>query len=261
MISEKINSKETMDKRAQIIVALKENLEQNDSVFALWLEGADSTGALDELSDVDIVADVKDGEEENVYRAIEDILSGIGKLDLNYKSEQGSPLLRYKIYHIENTPEHLLIDVSVQSHSRDFEFIKDNTAESPSVLFDKTGVIKFKEVPDEELQDSINERLVHLKAAFFQRSKVEKYVKRGKFLEALVYYHKNVLQPLVELIRLKYTPLISEYHLVHISDHLPKELVAEIEELYKVASLQEIESNLDKAKELFEKMMKEFEGK
>jgi hypothetical protein len=243
--------------RNNIIKTLTEALEPNTAVFALWLEGADSTGALDEFSDIDIVADVKDGEEDNVYAEVDRVLSGMGKLDLNYRSEQGGPLLRYRIYHLENTPDHLLIDVNIQSHSRDFKFTKGNRAESPYVLFDKAGVIKFKGVSEQETKRLAEERLAHIKAAFFQRSTVRKYIKRQKFLEALAYYHKKVLEPLVELVRLIHTPLISDYHLVHISDHIPKELVGQIEELYKVTSLQEIEHKLGKAEALFEKMLGE----
>ncbi len=246
--------------RELIIDTLRKGLENNPSIFALWLEGADSTGDLDEFSDIDMVADVKDNEEDSVYKEIENILSRLGKLDLNYKSDQGSSLLKYRIYHIENTSDHLLIDMSIQSHSRNFKFTKGNKAESPYVLFDKANVIGFKEIPEEEIRHSASERLTHIKSAFFQRSNVRKYIKRQKFLEALLYYHQKVLRPLVELIRLKYTPLISEYHLVHISDHLPKELVDQIEELYKVASLQEIEQNLGKAEELFNKMLGELES-
>lgn len=247
--------------REQIITAISDGLKDDPNVFALWLEGADSNENLDEYSDIDIVADVKDGEEENTLQSVGKILRKLDKLDLEYEASQPHPKLRYKIFHLKSTTEFLIIDVCIQSHSRDFEFLEGNKHESPKILFDKAGVVKFRKIDDKKLTKEICESLTVLENIFFQRSKVKKYISRNKYLEAFAYYNKNVLEPLVELLRICHTPLIREYYLVHISDHLPKEMVKEVENLYRINSVDDIGKNLKEAEKLFANVMKEAKQK
>ncbi len=243
--------------REQIIQAITKGLENNPAVFALWLEGADSNDILDEYSDIDIVADVKDGDEETILRKVGEILKNMGELDLEYLNPQPHPKLRYKVFHLKDTTGFLLIDVCIQSHSRNFEFTEGNKYESPKVLFDKMGVIKFSKIDEGKLKKEICESLTNLENTFFQRSKIKKYILRKKYLEAFAYYNKNVLEPLVELLRICHTPIIREYHLVHISDHLPKDKVAQVEKLYRITSLDDIAQNLEQAENMFAEAMKE----
>lgn len=247
--------------REQIIATITDGLKNNPNVFALWLEGADSNENIDEYSDVDLVADVKDGEEENTLKRVGEILRNLDELDLEYEYPKPHPKLRYKIFHLKNTTEHLLIDVTIQSHSRDFEFIEGNKHESPKVLFDKAEVIKFRKIDDEKLRREICESLTVLENVFFQRSKVKKYILRNKYLEAFAYYNKNVLEPLVELLRICHTPIIQDYHLIHISDHLPKEIVSKVENLYHINTINDIAKNLKEAERLFADTMKEAKQK
>lgn len=243
--------------REQIIAAISDGLKDNPNVFALWLEGADSNENIDEYSDIDLVADVKDGEEENTLKRIGEILRNLDELDLEYEYPKPHPKLRYKIFHLKNTIEHLLVDVSIQSHSRNFVFLEGNKYESPKVLFDKAEVIKFHKIDDEKLRKEICESLTVLENVFFQRSKVKKYILRNKYLEAFAYYNKNVLEPLVELLRICHTPIIRDYHLIHISDHLPKDIVSKVENLYHINTVDDIAKNLAEAEKLFADTMKE----
>jgi hypothetical protein len=191
--------------RRQIIAVIKEKLENNSSVYALWLEGTYSLNATDQYSDIDMVADVKDGDEEKIMEEIEATLKSMGDLDFNYQAPRPNQHLRYKIFHITGTSEHWLIDVNIQSHSRDFSFVESDNYEKPSVLFDKADVIKFKKLDRSALNANIQKRILDLEADFYQRSKVKKYILRKKYLETLALYHQDVLKPLVELLRIKYT--------------------------------------------------------
>lgn len=243
--------------RHKIIEKIKSGLESDDAVFALWLEGADSLNTVDEFSDIDVVADVKDGEEDRVLQKIENILSESGNFDLNWEAPRPNSSLRYKIFHIVGTSEHLIIDVNVQSHSREFEFTEGNPYEKPFVLFDKAGVIKYQKVDQEKIKQEMSDQIPGLEALFFQRSKIRKSIIRKEFLEAFAYYKKLVLDPVVQLFRFKYAPMASDYGLVHISRHLPPEIVDQIEELYQVSSLEDLGQKLEKAEKLFEEILKD----
>jgi hypothetical protein len=74
--------------------------------------------------------------------------------------------LRHRTYHLEGAPETLILDVVVQSHSRRFEFIRQNDAEQPKVIFDKANAIKFRDVDEAQLAQTLREPLYHLSNVF-----------------------------------------------------------------------------------------------
>ncbi len=247
--------------RLEIINQIKNGVQDNPLVYACWLEGADSNDTVDEYSDIDVVLDVEDGGEEAVFQEVETALSKLGRLDYSYeKAMAHDSKLRHRIYHLEGTPETLFLDVVIQSHSRGFEFIRQNQAEHPKVIFDKAEGIKFRDVDEAQLAQTLRERLYHLSNRFAQRPLVTKYVKRGKFLEAMGYYHKYLLEPLIEVLRIRYTPLNFEYGIVHISDHLPRELVLELENLSKITSVEEVAEKALRASEIFGETMQHLEA-
>ncbi|PIS04648.1 MAG: hypothetical protein COT81_05385 [Candidatus Buchananbacteria bacterium CG10_big_fil_rev_8_21_14_0_10_42_9] len=250
-----------MDIRKRIVNQLKKEFENNPNVFAFWLEGSDAIGKNDEYSDLDPWLDVADGKEEEIFNKVEIALKNIASLDISFEVEHPDKKIRQKYYHLKGTSKYLLIDLCIQSHSRKFKFIKGHKYEVPQVIFDKNNVIRFLTIENENLKMQNQQRLHYLENRFGQTARVKKYIKRGKFLEALIYYHEWALKPLVELLRIKYTPLISNYYLVKISDDLPKEALKKVEDLYRVSSISEIEKKLPNAQHLFEATMEEVKAK
>ncbi len=244
--------------REKIIGAIQCQLRENQSVFALWLEGADSTNTVDQYSDIDIWADVKDGEEGKIFDEIEKSLSGLGEIDFSYQIEHLHPQIKHKIIHLKGTPESLLLDICIQSHSRNFEFIKGGLND-PKIIFNRGG-IKFREFDETEFNKEIVNRIYHLKNTFAQKSRVLTKVERGEFLEASMYYLKWIIEPLVELLRIKYAPRKREYYFKHISRDLPKEIVELLEDLVKFQSINDIKQKIISASQIFEKTLKEVEG-
>jgi hypothetical protein len=234
-----------------IIQCMADQFLNDDRVFAFWLEGSDGTNRLDVYSDLDIVLDVADGNEEAVYAQLEQTLQLLGRLDISFGPERQGPKLWYKVYHIEHTPPTLLLDVTIQSHSREFAFTVENEYEVPKIIFDKASVIRFKHADFDAERSSHRNRITHLEGIFGQQIRAVKYANRNLFLEAHAYYHKFVLNPLIELPRMQYTPLITDYYLVHISQHLPEDVVRELEVLYRLNDTADILRNIDKANTWF----------
>jgi len=125
------------------------------------------------------------------------------------------------------------------------------------VIFDKAQVLRFK--PAEANAKELAERLHRIKSFFAQRTRVTKYLRRGLFLEAWASYHRCVLQPLVELLRLRYRPSSADYWLVHASDHLPPTVRTEVEGLFQVSSLAEFPEKMERADKLFRETLAEIE--
>jgi len=236
----------------QIVIALRNGLENSPFVYAFWLEGSWATGAMDEYSDLDLWFDVEDGKEDEILTAIEVIFSKLSSVDYSYQPEKPHPQILYKIFHIADTPEFLLLDVNIQSHSRKFEFTKGLRGEEVKIIFDKAEVIQFKDFDENDFRKSRENTAFHLKKMFALQSRVKAMAKRNEFIDAFRYYNKYILEPLTELLRMKYAPN-KPIFVKYISKDLPQETLTELENLYKVQSAEDILSKIDLAILLFQK--------
>lgn len=250
--------------RNMIINAIKDRLILIDEVYAYWLEGADSLNAVDEYSDIDIWLDVEDGYEDRIFKITEEELLKLGNLDFKFEVNHRHPKIFQNYYHIEGTSEYLIIDFCIQSHSRDrneVNFTEGDILEYPKVIFDKSNIIKIYPQNEEKVDlDLIKERIKEIKSRYMQHSRVLKYVKRNNYPEAFIYYLKYVADPLVELLRIKYTPKYYDLHCIHISNHIPKEDIKMIEYYYKISSLSDINIKTLEAKEICNDLIKEIES-
>jgi hypothetical protein len=242
-----------MDDRQKIIDTIKEGLESDENVYALWLEGADGLKRTDSFSDVDFWIDAEDGTEELVLDKCEQLLSKLGDLDFIDRIEHAHRQIFQRNMHIKDMSEYLLIDICVQSHSRGSAgstFYTDDIAEFPLVLFDKAGVVTI--LPPEKMSaDILRPVFERCIAKYSQRPRLTKHIKRGRFLEAYRYYEVYVRRPLIDMLRLIYTPRHYEYGYTHLTEHFPKKVVEELEELYVITNVADIEANLEKADEIY----------
>lgn len=248
--------------RDQIIQAVQAHLEPLPYVYAMWLEGADATGYLDEYSDIDFNVDFEDAMEEQVIRETEAALSALGMIDFQYNMPHPHPKLRQRVYHIEGTNEYLWIDFCWQLHSRKKEecrFLRGSRVEQAAVLFDKTGVVQYiDEIPEKNAAKN-SQILDDCKYRFSQHSRVLKYIRRGEYLEAYLYYNRYVLDPLVSLLRMRYTPAHVDYHLIHISHHLPEEEVRKLETFAQVPTFADLEEKTVQAQNWFNTLLEHLE--
>jgi len=244
--------------RQQIINILGEELKNNSLVFALWLEGADAQGRKDQYSDIDIWIDVKDNSESKIFKRVETILSKLGKIDFVHEVEHPHPKIRQKFFHIKGTPEFLIIDVCIQSHSRVFWYTKGFQDEKVKIIFDKSNVIQFKPMNKIQFNKAISLRIQELEKTFlFFQTWINKSIKRDNFLEALNYYHEKVLQPLVEILRIKYEPTKKNFYLKHIVYDIPQKELKLLEDLYRINSTRDIKEKSKKARRIFYKVLTE----
>ena len=244
--------------RNDIIAHMQSALKPLPFFHALWLEGADANGTADSYSDIDFWADIEDSCEAQAYEAVESALAALAPLDFQYNMRHGHPKIRQRIYHLPGTSEYLMIDFCWQLHSREaYSFIENDPIEAAQVLFDNNSVIQFQPFNACDFADENRQRL---KKAVYHRSqqmRAEKYVRRGLYLEAYAYYNCYALEPLIDLLRLIYTPAHADYHLVHISQHLPKAERKQLEYFAQICSLDDIAERLPKAAQLFDILLEQ----
>lgn len=241
--------------RESIISTLTDALRNNPLVHALWLEGSDAHGLADEYSDIDLWLDVEDGSEEDVLRSIKDIAHTIGPIDYEYIGANPDPQIRQAFLHIEGTPEFWILDICIQSHSRQVALTRGFADEKITVLFDKSGVIRYADADWPALQEAQKRRAAELASALPRaRTLLRKELCRGNFLEALHYYHEGLLRPLVELLRIRHQPTKQGFYLKHISRDLPGDVVALLEDLHAVSSLEEISMKSERASSILREL-------
>lgn len=67
----------------------------------------------------------------------------------------------------------------------------------------------------------------------------------------MIYYHKYVVNPLVDVLRIIYTPFQADSFLVHASRDFPVEVVLILEKLYGVRTVEDIVDRIELIDKLF----------
>lgn len=245
--------------RQAIITCLHKQMESIPAVGAAWLEGSDANGWVDEYSDLDFCVSVASGMLKEVTERARAALESIGALDLVQTLVSETDML-HTVFHLEGTNEYLLVDF-VAYFGRGSNFTAGDEVEKPLILFDRLGVVRFMTPDEEKIRRQQVNRLEQLKEMVAQSARIEKYVRRGNFLEAFGYYHKWLLTPLIEAVRMVYTPQHSDYFIVHISRHLPPHVLARLEDLFKVSSTEEIGEKYRQALDFFEEVVEQLRSR
>jgi hypothetical protein len=248
--------------RNVIIDRLTEALKPLPYIYAFWLEGADANGTTDKYSDIDFWADVEDEYEDAAYEAVETALAEISPIDYKYVMNHGHPKIRQRVYHIKDTSEYLMIDFCWQLNSRareEFIYIENDRVEAIKILFDKDNVIRYKPLNIADFAQYNNPRLAEAQYRRTQHMRAEKYVRRGQYLEAYAYYNRYVLEPIIDLLRLIFTPAHADYYLVHISQHIPAKEKERLEYFAQIASINDISERLPLAGAWFDELVGIFE--
>ncbi|MFA7674141.1 MAG: hypothetical protein WCY62_09865 [Clostridia bacterium] len=250
--------------KKEIISKLKHRLEPLAYIYALWIEGSDANGTSDEFSDIDIWMDIADAKENDAIEAAEKALLELAEFDYKYIMRHNHPKIRQRIYHLKGSSEYLMIDFCWQLHSRpkdDYSYYTNDPIEKVKILFDKDNIIRYKELNQDEFLASNNIRLEEMQYRYTQHSRVIKYVLRDQYLEAFAYYQRYVIEPLVFLLRMLYTPAYTDYGFVHITHHIPKESSEKLEYLVKVSSLEDIKIKITEAERWFNKLTEQLKLK
>jgi predicted nucleotidyltransferase len=244
----------------EITEAIKNELLPLPYVYAFWIEGSFAMGYADEYSDIDYWIDVDDDCVREALEHVEKALNTLGGLDERDETGNDHPKLGQIVYHIKGSNPYLVLDFNWQLHSRDrkeYHYIKNDIVEGALVIFDKDKVIRFEEADEQEIARNKLECKKECDYRYSQHMRVTKYIRRGTYPESYAYYNRYVIEPLVMLLRLKYTPLYPYHYLLHISMHLPQTVVSRLEELIQVSTLDEMEIAMKKSEEWYQKLHEE----
>lgn len=235
----------------QIVYELKDFLEQNSAVHAMWIAGSVAEGKADEFSDVDLWIDIDDGKDQLILDYIEKFLSTKGAIDLNF-SEGIKPPFTHVGYHLSHMSPFHLIEINLHTHSHQFGLF--DRLRKIKVLFDKDGTTNFKPFDKISYNKMLRERKQFLiEKIEFGEMLIQKELKRQSFSDAMHNYMFWLAEPAIEIVRIKLSPHKITYNLKHASRDLPKDTTEQVESLYKVSSLSDINSKIDEVKAMVTK--------
>jgi len=231
--------------RVDLINSVASCLRDTDYVRAVWLEGADSLGRVDEYSDIDLWIDTLDEKVDDTVELLSDCLNKICSIDYFHETNHNHPKIRQFFLHLSNTSEFLIIDVCIQSHSRVFWFTEEMEGEKARVLFDKDDVIQFKPKDRKKMDKELEERKKYLLGEYpARRIDVLKEIERNDYLGALNFY-LEVASIITELYRIKYSPTKYNFGLKHIKNDLPPKQNSYIQKIYSHNNTQDLRNNVN----------------
>ncbi len=251
-----------MIRRDTIIDALHLALVPLPFYHALWLEGADGTGTVDEYSDIQIWADVEDSDLRLAVDMAEKTMAELAELEAGYIVHTDNPKVFQRIYRLKGTSPYLDIQFNWQLHSRpaaESTFIIGDPVEGTKILFDKSGVIRFKVYNAADYTKIHQSLLGECRFRFSQIHQILKWIERGNTLEADAAYNFYVLAPLVVALRLVYTPAHPDIGYANISRHLPAAELKKLDAVVRVATLDGMRRSIPYAVEWYKELEKQYQ--
>lgn len=234
-----------------IVDELKELMNQDPIVHAMWIGGSVAEGYADKLSDIDLYFDIDDGQEEVVFGSIKKFLETKGNIDVNF-SEGITPPYSHTVFHLTHMDPLHFIEVTLHTHSHAPGLF--DRMRKIQVLFDKDGATKFEPFDNASYGKMLEERKKFLiEKIKIGEISVVKELRRRQFPDAMHNYQYWLVEPIIELARIKHAPHKVTYGLKHASRDLPKGTVAEIESLYTITSLDDLNDKIDEVKSMVRK--------
>ena len=239
--------------RSQLVATLHQALAQAHAVDAAWEGGSAAFASEDELSDVDAVAVVADDAVDATFARVEAALGELSPVTLRH-DVAGTVGFAQRFYRLRDAGEFLVVDLVLIRRSDPLLFREIELHGHGKTWFDRRGILVDSHLDLASDMAQARARVPALAAAFamFQHI-VTKERRRGRAVEALVFYHAMTLRPLVEVVRLLHCPERRIFGLRYLGRDLPPDACARIEALAFVSDLDDLAVKHDQARLWFER--------
>lgn len=239
--------------RQAIIESFTNVLKPLEYVDALWEAGAGAFNRIDTWSDIDLYVVVDDECVERAIREIERAVRSIAEYDLAFRLPEPAWHGHSQVfYRLKNASPFLLLDIAIMKRSSRNKFLQYKIHGVPIVYFDKTGIVRDNPVDADAFLRKLKERLETMRTTFPMFLVFTlKELNRGHDMTALSFYMSYAMRPLIELLRIKYSPYHYNFHTYYIDYELPPEIVKRLRALFYVARPQEIRSSLSEVERWF----------
>lgn len=241
--------------RTEILRPFAEAMKATDAVLALWEDGAASFGRVDAYSDIDLNAIVKPGLVDDVANSMRLALSRISVIQNEYRQVTYHGDTQY-FWQLKDASPFTFMDISlIEQRSAPYR-IDRSIHGDPIIHFDTCQCLAVVEESPAERSTRIRERLKQISAvAELQPWIVKKYLLRNEPLHAFGTYQRWMIQPLIELLRLKHCPQRSSFHTTYLLWDLPPDVTERLAPLMMAADIGDIDRNLSAVRKWIQELL------
>ena len=246
--------------RADLIAVLRHTLERSDAVDAAWEGGSAAFDAADDLSDVDAVAVVADDAIDATFAQVESALHALSPVTLRHDVAATAGYAQ-KFYRLRDAGEFLVVDFVLIRRSDPLLFREVELHGRGQTWFDRRGILVESRLDAANDMAQARARVPALASAFamFQHL-VTKERRRGRAVDALMFYQSWTLRPLVEALRLLHCPQRRVFGLRYLARDLPAEACAEVEALAFVRDLDDLAVKHERARRWFDRCIERLQA-
>lgn len=228
--------------RTTVVGALHGALAQQTWAAAAWLAGADAYGRVDRWSDIDLFVEVEDGHFDDAFLVVEKALEELAGIEQRWEVPQptwhGG---RERIYRLVTASPYLLVDAAVVPASDGRTAIGGDRHGEPRFLFDNAGGPQSTQLDESSIGVMIDAHLRDLRVRVpMLRVMVDKELLRGDALGAVEMFRRFMHGPLIELVRMRYTPERWDFGLRFARRDLPADVADRLERMLYVADVDDL---------------------
>lgn len=244
--------------RDELTGAVVRALRSEPWAHAAWEGGSAAFGRVDEFSDVDLQVDVDRDRVDETFTIVEHALASLSPIELRWRLPEPTWHGHAQaFYRLRDTGEYLLLDLVVMKHGEGPRLREVERHGEAIVHFDKHGQLAESDHVDERaLRAKLRERAEQLRTTFeLFGCFTKKCLERGDALEALAFYQSQTLRPLVEVLRMRWSPARHDFGLRLIQHDVPPAVLGELEALHFVENAEELKVKHAHAEELFRRAL------
>ncbi|OGC43813.1 hypothetical protein A2Y85_01190 [candidate division WOR-3 bacterium RBG_13_43_14] len=239
--------------RKQLLEHIVAALQPLDFIHAVWEAGSIAFGRNDQWSDIDLYIVVNDDKVEDVFATLDGLFGERYGIELKFRLPEPTWHGHSQaFYRLKNISPYCFIDAAVMKLSSKDKFLQYKIHGAPVIHFDKKGIVKDDPVNDQNLLIRIKKRLEVLKTTFplFQVL-INKELNRKRYVEAYAFYQGSVIRPLVEILRIKYSPFHFNFHVSYAFLELPEDVYKRLQDFIYIKDHEDLARKQLKADEWF----------
>lgn len=243
--------------REHIRTFVRAALEPLPFVHALWEGGSASFDRADAWSDMDLQACVDDERVADTFSAVESAAEkGVGIEATFVLPEPTWHGHAQRFYRFRGQPPWLLLDLCVQKRSAPNRLLETEIHGKRLFLFDRIDLEKSQTPPDREARDrKLKARVAYLRARVDMFAHlVEKECRRQHPLDAFAFYQSMLVQPLVEMLRIRHDPWRHDFGLRYLHHAVPAPIARRVEDLCFVRNFADLQAKSRAALRWFDEL-------
>lgn len=245
--------------RETILQAFVAELFPSDSVLAVWEMGSKAMGTADEYSDLDLQVLVADGATAEVRALVERALSQVRPFDLAFAMPQPTWHGHWQgFYRLLGTSPYLMVDLVIIEKSRPNWFLEPEIHGTPSILFDKQGLLVQEPTDAAAFAQRLADRIAFLDSSTeLFHNLIDKELLRRRPVDAMSFYQGMLLPRLVEVLRMRHCPWRYNFGLRYLQRDLPAEAYEAVKTQLFVGSPSDLMAKKERTLYLFRNTLKE----